>query len=107
MEAQDNSRGDGVHNLREELVKNYRQDLDKYNKEKGKTQGLYSHLIDAQIAFCMAADAHRDEGSLKLKLGDSGLWSRVDKKTGEIKAKKHKIYDASLFNQLEVKEESF
>ena len=107
IEAQDSSRGDGIHNLREELVKNYRQDLEKYDKEKGKTQNSYSHLIDAQIAFCMAADAHRDEGSLKLKLGNSGLWSRVDKKTGEIKAKKHKIYDASLFNQLEIKENSF
>ena len=107
VEAQDSTRGDGIHNLRKELVEHYREDLGKYDKEKGKTQGLYSHLIDAQITFCMAVDAHRDEGSLKLKLGDSGLWSRVDKKTGEIKAKKHKIYDAGLFNLIEVKESSF
>ena len=109
VEAQDNSRGDGIYNLRKELIENenYRPDLKKYNKEKGKTQDLYSHLIDAQVAFCMAVDAHREEGSLKLKLGDSGLWSRVDKKTGEIKAKKNKIYDAGLFNQIEVQKDSF
>ena len=102
VEAQDNSRGDGVYNLREELVEHYRKDLKKYDKKEGKTQNLYSHLIDAQVAFCMAADAHRNEGGLKLNLGNTGLWSRVDKETGEIKTRGNTIYDAKLFNCIQV-----
>ena len=102
VEAQDNSRGDGVYNLREVLVKHYRKDLKVYDKKKGKTQNLYSHLIDAQVVFCMVADAHRNEGGLKLNLGNTGLWSRVDKETGEIKPKKNTIYDNKLFNSIQV-----
>ncbi len=95
VEALDSSRGDGVHNLRKELVGDYRNDLATYNKEESQPQDSYSHLIDAQVAFCMMADAHRDEGGLRLNLMDTGLWSRVNKKTGE-------IYDAGLFNAIQV-----
>ena len=103
VEALDNTRGDGVYNLRKELVEHYRHDLKKYNKKEGKSpQHLYSHLIDAKVAFCMVADAHHNEGSLKLNLGNAGLWSRVDKGTAEIKAKGNKIYDATLFNKIQV-----
>ena len=103
VEAQDNSRGDGVYNLRKELVEHYKKgDLKDFEKKEGETQDLYSHLIDAQVAFCMVADAHRNEGGLKLNLGNTGLWSRVDKETGEIKPKKNTIYDEKLFNYIQV-----
>ena len=95
VEAHDNSRGDGVYNLRKQLVNDYREDLKKYNKNGGKNQPSYSHLIDAQVAFCMAVDAHCKEGSLNLKLGETGLWSRINKETGE-------IYDAKLFKTIQV-----
>ena len=102
VEAQDNTRGEGIYNLRKELVESYRDDLKEYDKENGTTQDPYSHLLDAQVAFCMIAVAHHKEGSLKLDLGNAGLWSRVDKKTGEVKDKKGKIYDAQLFNTIQV-----
>ena len=102
VEAQDNSRGNGVYNLRKELVDYYRSDLKKYDKEEDKPQDPYSHLIDAQVAFCMAVDAHQKEGSLRLKVGGMGIWSRVDKETGEIDAKGGTIHDAKMFNQIQV-----
>ena len=102
VEAHDNSRGDGVYNLRKHLVTDYREDLKEYDKKDGKTQLLYSHLIDAQVAFCMTVDAHCKEGSLNLKLGETGLWSRINKETGKIETQKNKIYDAELFNTIQV-----
>ena len=102
VEALDNTRGDGIYNLRKELVEIYREDLKEYEKKEGATQKLYSHLIDAQVAFCMVAAAHRGEGGLKLNLGNTGLWSRVDKETGEIKTKDNKIYGAELFDAIQV-----
>ena len=102
VEAQDNTRGEGIYNLRKELVESYRDDLKEYDKEEGTTQDPYSHFLDAQVAFCMIADAHHKEGSLNLDLGNAGLWSRVDKKTGEVIDKKGNIYDAKLFNTIQV-----
>ncbi len=108
VEAQDNSRGDGIYNLRKELVEYYKPDLKRYNKTSEESQDLYSHLIDAQVAFCMVADAHRKEGSLKLCLtDDEGLWSCVDRETGEIVPEKNKIYDERLFNFIQIDRNSF
>ena len=45
---------------------------------------------------------------LKLCLADDeGLWSRVDKETGEIIAKENKIYDERLFKSIQIQENSF
>lgn len=96
VEALDNTRGDGVYNLRQELVKYYMPDLMEYDKEVGQPQKLYSHLIDAQVAFCMMADAHREEGGLKLNLSGNVLWSRVDRETGE------RTDDERLFKAIQV-----
>ena len=103
VEAQDNSRGDGIHNLRYELESYYRPDLKCYAKEDGASQKPYSHLLDAQIAFCMIADAHRGDGGLRINLGDTGIWSRVDRTTGEIQTKNSQVYDAQLFDATQVK----
>ena len=102
VEAQDNSRGDGIRNLRYELENNYREDLKCYAKEDGLSQNPYSHLLDAQIAFCMIADAHRVDGGLRINLGDTGIWSRMDKSIRAV-TKNPRIYDAQLFNKVEVK----
>ena len=74
VEAQDSSRGEGIYNLRKEFEA-VDSEIKKYKKSKGKTQELYSHLIDAQLAFCLTASDHRNEGGLKLNVDDSlPLW---------------------------------
>ena len=109
VEAWDSSRGVGVKDMREELVKHYRQDLKEFNKNEdsdNSPQHSYSHLIDAQIAFCMALCDHQKDGSFKLNLENLGLglWSRVNQDTGEMKPnKQNNTYDASLFQKIQIK----
>ena len=76
VEANENSRGDGVYRLRKELTENFRKDLSEFDKDGSTKQKPYSHLLDAQVAFCMVADAHQKEGGLRLNLEDNGLWTR-------------------------------
>ena len=64
-----NGAGFGIYNLRKQYEKIDRQTKEHKKTEQGQTS--YSHLIDAQIAFAIAADAHKKEGSLKLKVPDS------------------------------------
>lgn len=74
VEAQDSSRGDGIYHLRK-AIEAADSEIKKYKKVKGKTQELYSHLIDAQLAFAMVADEHRNEGGLKLRIDNpTSLW---------------------------------
>ena len=109
VEAVDSTRGDGVSDFRKELVKYYRSDLKAFDKDsENSPQHPYSHLIDAQVAFCMTLCGHQKDGSFKLNLEDLGLglWSRVNQETGEIKPnKQNKIYDASLFQKIQIKPE--
>ena len=105
--TEDNSRGDGIHNLRHDLVTHYREDLDSYSKSDSSPQKPYSHLLDAQVAFCMIADAHRGSGGLRLELGNTGIWSRVDQMTREIETKNSRVYDDSLFKAIQVDPRNF
>ena len=74
VEAQDSSRGDGIYHLRKQF-EFVDPEMKKYKKGKGETQEPYSHLIDAQLAFAIVADEHRNEGGLKLKMnGSVSLW---------------------------------
>ena len=103
VEAWDNTRGNGVKDLRKELVEHYKTDLKKFDKlDNNSPQDLYSHLLDAQVAFCMVLYEHQKEGSFKLDLekDNLGLWSRVDRKTGEMLADKanKEPYNEDLFN---------
>ena len=84
VEAQSSTRGNGIYDLRKDYEKVAAGDVERFAKESGKAQDAYSHLIDAQLAFAIAVDAHRDEGSLKLDLGNASLWPPVDKETGEL-----------------------
>ena len=93
VEAQSNSRGDGIYDLR----KRYEEvdsKIKKYSKN-GKRQEPYSHLIDAQLAFAIIADAHKKEGSLKLKIDDSVYLWPFNEKTGEISNK-------NLFDEIKI-----
>lgn len=107
VEAQENSRGDGVFNLRHDLVTYYRPDLKAYNKIEESPQHPYSHLLDSQIAFCMIAAAHRDSGGLRLNLGNAGIWSRVDRLTASEGTNVPNINDDSLFTAIEVDPKNF
>ena len=83
VEAQDNTRGDGIHDLRAAYEKTDHE-VFKYAKHEGEKQPAYSHLLDAQLAFAIVANAHKNDGGLKLKIDNSyNLWP-VDKGTGEI-----------------------
>lgn len=74
VEAQDSSRGDGIYHLRK-AIEAASPEIENYKKAKGKPQELYSHLIDAQLAFTMVADDHRNEGGLKLRIDNpTSLW---------------------------------
>ncbi len=61
-------------------------DLKKNNKERGAKQTPYSHLLDAQMAFLLACDEHRDNGSMGVCFDFNEETSRqgIDIKTGEV-----------------------
>ena len=57
-------------------------------------QTLYSHLIDAQMAFLLAADEHKNNGSMGLQfLAAETIKAGIDEASGEIIA--NKFYRAS------------
>ncbi|SMN17265.1 hypothetical protein CRYPA_1204 [uncultured Candidatus Thioglobus sp.] len=57
-----------------------------YGLTKPKKQLLYSHLIDAQLAFLLATEDHQNDGSMGIKFLDKQtIWGRkIDKETGEV-----------------------
>ncbi len=108
VQAQEDTRGDGVYNLRQDLVTHYRHDLNLYSKDKGSSQDPYSHLLDAQVAFCMIADAHRDSGGLRLELGNAGIWGHISKAaTDDAETSVPGINDGRLFNAIQVDPKQF
>ena len=97
VEAQSSTRGNGIYDLRK-AYEYFDDGLDMYKKEDGKSQDHYSHLIDAQLAFCLAANEHRNEGGLKLKIDDSvSLWPE-DEETGE-------IFENTIFDAIKISSE--
>ena len=95
VEAQSNSRGDGISDLRKDYEK-IDSDIKKYSKD-GNQQEPYSHLIDAQLAFAIIADVHKKEGSLKLNIDDSTHLRPMDKGTGE-------AFD-NIFDKIKIEQE--
>ena len=57
-----------------------------YGIDKLKEQPLYSHLVDAQLAFLIASEDHQNEGSMGIKFDENQtIWrNEVDKETGEV-----------------------
>ena len=91
VEAQSNTRGDGIADLRKDYER-VNEVVRKYTKKGG--QEPYSHLIDAQLAFAMMVDAHKDDGSLKLNTNNHALWPcDTDKTTGEEFEKPDNIFN--------------
>ena len=54
--------------------------------DKPKKQPLYSHLIDAQLAFLIASEDHKNDGSMGIKFEENQtVWEpTVDTETGEV-----------------------
>ncbi len=84
VEALSNSRGDGVYDLRHSFEKIEHPLFKGHKKKHGKSQEPYSHLIDAQLAFCIAANAHKKEGSFKLNIPNDLQLYPFSTTTGEI-----------------------
>lgn len=54
-------------------------DLTKFDKQPGKTQHDYSHVIDATMAFLIALEKHQGEGALQLNLAEhETVWGELD-----------------------------
>ena len=98
-EASSYTKQGGVYEWRKELVNFYRPNLREYSKEENKIQHNYSHLIDAQVVFCMALNDHQAEGTFKINLAKYGLWSKVED-GGEMvpDKRKHKVYGGELYD---------
>ena len=76
---------DGTYILRKQY-EIYCPAIKKYEKEEKQPQKPYSHLLDAQLAFVIAADAHRNEGGLRLCLGDKDYKEPYkDANTGKVR----------------------
>ena len=83
VEARSNSRGDGIYDLRK-LYEAVYPEIDEYDKSKDPTQPAYSHLIDAQLAFVIVADAHRNGGGVRIKIDKDVHKDPFNIKTGAI-----------------------
>ena len=68
IEAQSSSHDIGIHGLRKLYEQEKDSQIAKYLKKEGVSQSEYSHLIDAMLAFTIAADNHRGQGGLKLNI---------------------------------------
>ena len=97
VDVMSNISGKGIYDLRKEY-ESVDEKLKEYEKKNGVSQEDYSHLIDAQLAFSIVADAHKKEGSLKLEINDSHYLWPIDKNTGEI-LQENKKY---IFNEIKL-----
>ncbi len=95
VEVHNDPRGYGVSDLRREYEKHY-SEVSEYAKD-GEKQDAYSHLIDAQIAFAIAANDHKNDGGFRLAIDDSCKLFPVDKGTGE--------QFETIFNMIKVRRE--
>ena len=83
VEAQFSTRGDGISELRK-LYEKDNLKISAYAKSQDIKQQAYSHLLDAQLAFVIVADAHRKEGGLKLQIDNKTRKEPYDEETGEV-----------------------
>jgi CRISPR system subtype II-B RNA-guided endonuclease Cas9/Csx12 len=98
IESSPNRRGDSIYDLRKSYENLY-PDIEKYTKG-GKSQENYSHLIDAMIAFTVAANNHKKEGSMKLNIDDNCALFPYDPNTGEVS-------DNNIFNEVKINNNDF
>ena len=84
VEAQSNTRGDGIYDLRKDYEKYSNISEFKDYAKEGNSQKPYSHLIDATLAFAIAVDQHKKEGSLKLNIDQNIHLEPMNRGTGEV-----------------------
>ena len=89
------SNGRGVSDLREHYEK-FDGEVKDHKKNKGQTQKTHSHLIDAEMAFVLMVDTHRNEGSMRLKIDKKVDAFPYSTETGE-------IYKENLFDSIKTK----
>ena len=77
-------RAEDIYELRKKYENYNYLSTNDYKKEKNISQKSYSHLLDATLAFCIAVDAHKNEGSLGVYIDDSFQLKPIDKTTGEV-----------------------
>lgn len=93
--------GDSTYELRK-MYEKTSLGIAQYAKD-GDSQVPYSHLLDAQMAFIIAADVHREDGGLKLRIADDIGKYPYDKETGEIQSEKS-LLEAIQVNSSEARE---
>lgn len=100
-----NSNGRGIADIRK-LYEAIDSDIEAYAKGD-KPQDSYSHLIDAMLAFCVAADEHKNDGSIGLEMCNQyGLFptpDKYDENTGEILS----WCDDDIFRKIKVADSEF
>ncbi len=97
VDAYSNS-GNNIYDLRRNYVEGEHEVISKYKKGK-EVQKPYSHLIDAQLSFALAASDHRNRGGLGIEISDEiNMWF-FDKDTGEVLK--------NLFDTIHVSDEGF
>ena len=92
-----NSRGNGISDVRK-FYEFIDDDITAYAKGD-KPQDAYSHLIDAMLAFCVATNEHKNEGSIGLEITDDYSLVPFDIDTGEV------LKD--IFTQIKVSDDEF
>lgn len=90
--------GRGIADIRQ-LYEKVDSDIQAYAKGD-KPQASYSHLIDAMIAFCVAADEHRNDGSIGLEIDKNYSLYPLDKNTGE-------VFTKDIFSQIKITDNEF
>ncbi|AJJ46981.1 type II-B CRISPR-associated RNA-guided endonuclease Cas9/Csx12 [Francisella tularensis subsp. novicida] len=90
--------GRGIAEIRQ-LYEKVDSDIQAYAKGD-KPQASYSHLIDAMLAFCIAADEHRNDGSIGLEIDKNYSLYPLDKNTGE-------VFTKDIFSQIKITNNEF
>ncbi len=90
---------ESIYDLRKKYEKAYSKVFKNYEKHPKESQKPFSHLIDAQLAFCLVADAHKKEGSLKINISDNcPLYPPK-----ENKSKDKKKFEDTLFGKIYIR----
>lgn len=71
--------------LLSDLLQNTPWDITPFTKLQGQSQKDYSHVIDATLAMMITAQAHQNEGALKIQFAEQhSIWGAIDTTTGEL-----------------------
>jgi CRISPR system subtype II-B RNA-guided endonuclease Cas9/Csx12 len=100
IEAVPNSRGEGIKEWRWFYEMMYGERLEDSIKVPEKVQTAYSHLLDAQLAFLITIDKHRNEGSFRIDIPDDVDMQRSVQK-------RELVFGKDLFQDIWIRPEEF